>query len=152
MERFPFFVVLRVAGDKGEHEWAMSRDMSQVNAEAKPLIAYEVEPAADASNATVTVDPKYGVRIVFANGQVRYYFGVGALSATRATIQFGEIPELKQAPAPSEALVQKYGRTPRHIGVLAVGVGTINTAPGAVASIGALHVSGTTIIVGSQSR
>jgi hypothetical protein len=126
--------------------------MSQVKDEVKPSIAYEAEPAADASNATVTVDPKYGVRIVFANGDVRYYFGVGALSAVRATIQFGEIPELKQAPVPSEALVQKYGRTPRHIGVLAVGVGTINTALGTVASIGALHVTNTTFNFGSQSR
>ena len=89
----------------------------------KIKIKFEPGPAADVTGAIVTVAPQ-GIRIKSSDGQTRYYFGVGALTAQRVTINMGSLPELqgKKAPKPSAELVKRFGASPCHIGVLAVGV------------------------------
>ena len=92
-------------------------------------IRFEPGPAADVTGATVTVSP-HGIRIESADGQTRYYFGVGAQTARHATLIMGPVPELQGngAPQPSEELVNKFGAAPAHMGVLAVGVASAGAA------------------------
>ena len=106
-------------------------------------IQFEDGPIADATGSHITIS-KYGIRIKFPNGDKRYYFGVGAIAAGHATINFGNIPELENenAPKPSEKLMTKYGTTPCHMGVLAVGI--IQGNPTGVGAAGCLN-AGTTV-------
>jgi hypothetical protein len=91
------------------------------------VIAFEPEPAADASYSRITVS-RDGVRICFRDGTVKYYYGLGARNTTGATVTFGPIPELTgpNAPKPSAALVAKYGRPAKHVAVIGFSGGTIN--------------------------
>lgn len=105
----------------------------EASKEAKPKIQFEAEPALDASNSVVRLCAR-GIRITFPNKQVKYYYGQGAFCAASAQIEFGPIPELegRDAPKPSNSLVRKYGLSPTHVGIGAVGVGSL----GATGSIG----------------
>jgi hypothetical protein len=91
------------------------------------VIAFEPEPAADASYSRITVS-RNGVRICFRDGTVKYYYGLGARNTAGATVTFGPIPELTgpNAPKPSAALVAKYGRPAKHVAVIGFSGGTIN--------------------------
>jgi hypothetical protein len=106
---------------------AVSGAEAKETSEEASAIAFEPEPAADASYSRITVS-RDGVRICFRDGTVKYYYGLGARNTTGATVTFGPIPELTgpNAPKPSAALVAKYGRPAKHMAVIGFSGGTIN--------------------------
>ena len=111
-------------------------------------IQFEAGPAADATGATITMS-KSGIRIDFANGDTKYYYGLGAIKANNVTINMTNVPELEgpNAPKPSVALIAKYGANACHTGVGAAG--QLSGNPAGAGAIGFLH--GGSITVGGPT-
>ena len=76
-------------------------------------IQFEPGPEFKIKEKIHAVISPHGIKVVFADGTIKYYYGEVGCAIAWVTVERGALPELKNIPISPE-LIKRYGTNPQH--------------------------------------